>query len=205
MIVHKILDNVFATKSNIAVLRVISKVKIGLSGREIAKQAGVSAPSSLEALTAMENLNLVKRERGGRDHFFYLNRDHYIVDKIINPILNLERKFPDQIYSDIKKGLGKYSVSLILFGSTAREDEEIESDLDICVVFKDAISKRKLEELISDLRIELFKIYGVSFAPFYISKKDFTNRARLKKAPIIDIIKEGKIISGKSLRELING
>ena len=72
-------------------------------------------------------------------------------------------------------------------------------------MFKDAISKRKLEELISDLRMELFKIYGVSFAPFYISKKDFTNRARLKKAPIIDIIKEGKIISGKSLRELING
>lgn len=77
MIVHKILDSVFATRSNIAVLRVISKVKIGLSGREIAKQAVLSAPSSLKALTAMENLNLVKRERGGRDHFFYLNGKYY--------------------------------------------------------------------------------------------------------------------------------
>ncbi|HCY78072.1 MAG TPA: hypothetical protein DHV28_19370 [Ignavibacteriales bacterium] len=205
MKVHKILDAVFSTRSNIAVLRVISKVNIGLSGREIAKQAGMSAPSSLEALTAMENLNLVKRERGGRDHFFYLNREHYIVEKIISPILNVERKYPDQIYSDIKKGLGRYASSLILFGSTAREEEEIESDLDICVVFKDAISKRKLEKIISDLRIELFKKYGVSFAPYYISEKDFEKRARLKKSPVDDIIKEGKLISGKSIRDIING
>lgn len=205
MIVHKILDSVFATKSNIAVLRVISKVKIGLSGREIAKQAGISAPSSLEALTMMENLNLVKRERGGRDHFFYLNRDHFIVDKIINPILNTERKYLDQIFSEIKKSLGKNSISLILFGSTARGEEKIESDLDICVVFKDSKMQRKLEEIISDIRTELLKKYGVSFAPYYITEKEFSKRFKLGKSPVADIIREGRLISGKSIKELING
>lgn len=92
MIIHKVLDNVFATWSNIAVLRVISKVRIGLSGREIAKQSGMSAPSCLESLSSLENLNIVTRQRGGREHFFFLNREHYIVNKIIIPILNAENK-----------------------------------------------------------------------------------------------------------------
>ncbi len=70
MVIHKILDNVFATWSNIAVLRVLKEVKIGLSGREIAKQAGISAPTSLDALSSLENLNIVSRQRGGREHFF---------------------------------------------------------------------------------------------------------------------------------------
>lgn len=119
MIIHKVLDNVFATWSNIAVLRVISKVRIGLSGREIAKQSGMSAPSCLESLSSLENLNIVTRQRGGREHFFFLNREHYIVNKIIIPILNAENKFTTSIYTDIKAKLGKQTISLIVFGSTA--------------------------------------------------------------------------------------
>ena len=205
MIVHKILDTVFATWSNIAVLRVLSKVKIGLSGREIAKQANMSAPSSLEALSSLENLNIVTRQRGGREHFFFLNREHYIVKKIIIPALNSERKLAESIYIDIDKELGKYSSSLIVFGSTARREEDIESDLDICVVFEDAASKKKIEKIITDLSFSLNRKYGVSLAPFLISEKDFARRAKNKKSPVTDIIKEGRHISGKTIKELMGG
>ena len=205
MIVHKILDDVFSTWSNIAVLRVLNKVKIGLSGREIAKQAGMSAPSCLEALSSLENLNIVSRQRGGREHFFFLNRDHYLVDKIIIPNLNAEKKFTGSIYYDLKKWLGKYSSSLIVFGSTARGEEKIESDLDLCVVFGSAISKRKIEKTITNQSLPLFRKYGISLSPFYISEKDFAKRAGTKKSPVADIIEEGKVISGKTIRELING
>ena len=205
MIVYKILDNVFSTWSNIAVLRVLSKVKIGLSGREIAKQANMSAPSSLEALSTLENLNIVTRQRGGREHFFFLNREHYIVKKVIIPALSSERKFAESIYADIDRGLGKYSSSLIVFGSTARREEEIDSDLDLCIVFKDAASKKKIEKLITDLSYSLNKKYGVSLAPFHISELDFFRRAKNKKSPVADIIVEGLYISGKTIKELMGG
>jgi len=204
MIVHKILDSVFATWSNIAVLRVIAKVKIGLSGREIAKQAGMSASSCLETLTSLENLNLVTRQRGGREHFFYLNREHYIVKKVVIPNLNFEKKFPEVIYSDIKNELGEHSISLIIFGSTARAEERIESDLDICAVFTNAINKRRMENSMTTLNSLLFKKYGISVSPFYISEKEFRNRAKMKKEPVVDIVKEGKTISGKTIRELVH-
>lgn len=204
MIVHKILDDVFATWSNIAVLRVLNKVKIGLSGREIAKQSNMSAPSSLEALSSLENLNIVTRQRGGREHFFFLNREHYIVKKIIIPILSSEKKFVAAIYSDIKKGLSKHSSSLIVFGSTARIEEKIESDLDLCIIFESARERNIIEKAISEVNFSLFKKYGVSLSPFFISETEFKKRARNKKPPVSDIIREGIVISGKTIRKLLN-
>lgn len=204
MIVHKILDNVFATWSNIAVLRVLNKVKTGLSGREIAKQANMSAPSSLEALSSLENLNIVNRQRGGREHFFFLNREHYIVKKIIIPILSSEKKFAVTIYSDIEKVLGKHSSSLIVFGSTARNEEKIESDLDLCIVFNGTGEKSKGENTITEVNLSLFRKYGVSLSPFFISEKEFKKRAKIKKSPVSDIIRDGIVISGKSIRKLLN-
>jgi len=204
MIIHKILDNVFATWSNIAVLRVLNKVKTGLSGREIAKQANMSAPSSLEALSSLESLNIVTRQRGGREHFFFLNREHYVVKRIIIPILNSEKKFAESIYLDIDKELGNHSLSLIVFGSTARGEEKIESDLDLCIVFSNLKMKSRIEHSITDLNFSLFKKYGVSLSPFFISAAEFKERARTEKPPIADVIRYGKVISGKTIRRLLN-
>ena len=204
MVIYKVLDNVFSTRSNIAVLRVLKEVKIGLSGREIAKQAGLSAPSALETLSTLENLNIVSRQRGGREHFFFLNREHFLVKKIIVPNLNSEKKFVESLFADIKKGLGEYASSVILFGSSARREEKIESDLDICIVFRNLSAKKKLEKIITNLSFSLYKKHGVSLAPFYITENDFAKRAKTKTTPVTDIIKEGKLLSGKTINELLN-
>ena len=103
MVIHRVLDILFSTWSNIAVLRVLNEVKIGLSGREIAKQSGMSAPSCLEALSTLENLNIVSRQRGGRGHFFFLNREHFLVNKIVIPNLNLEKLFISSLLKNINK------------------------------------------------------------------------------------------------------
>ncbi len=205
MIIHKILDVVFATWSNIAVLRVLNEVKIGLSGREIAKQSGMSAPSCLEALSTLENLNIVSRQRGGREHFFFLNREHFLVNKIVTPNLNVEKLFILSLLGDIKLGLRKHSVSIILFGSAARGEEKVDSDLDVCIVFKNVTAKSELEKKITDLSFSLKKKYGVSLAPFYISERDFVKKARAKKSPVTNIIKDGKLLFGKTILKMIHG
>ncbi|WP_337873089.1 winged helix-turn-helix domain-containing protein [Ignavibacterium sp.] len=83
MILKKPLDYVFAIWSNIAILRVLSNVKTPLSAREIAKLSGMSAPSALQSLSSLENHNLIIRKRGGREHFFSLNRENYFIKKLL--------------------------------------------------------------------------------------------------------------------------
>ena len=203
MVIYKILDDVFSTWSNIAVLRVLNKVKIGLSGREIAKQAGMSAPSCLEALSSLENFNIVTRQRGGRDHFFNLNREHYLVEKIIVPILSQEIKFHVSLFKEIVKEYCNYSISIFLFGSVARREERIDSDLDVCIFYINSAAKKKIEAGITEYGFSLHKKYGVSIAPFFISEKDFIKRAKSMKPPIADVITEGKLLFGKSIKELL--
>lgn len=72
MVFHRVFDYVFSTWSHVAVLRALQDASQGLIGREIARLAGMNHRSCLNALTKLENLSIVLRQHGGRDHRFLL-------------------------------------------------------------------------------------------------------------------------------------
>ncbi|MCL5031044.1 MAG: nucleotidyltransferase domain-containing protein [Bacteroidetes bacterium] len=205
MILHNIFNEIFSSSSNVAVLREISKVQTGLSGREIAKLVGISPPTCLSILTQLENLSIVKRQRGGRDHLFTLNREHIIVKEIILNFLSFEDRYLNILTQDIKKYFSKYCISIFLFGSVARKEETIESDLDICFLINSIKSKEPLSDLISQKRSYYKRKYGVNLAPFFLTEKEFILRAKQNKPPVPDIIKESVLIYGKSWEIILNG
>lgn len=205
MVINNVLDRLFSTWSNIAVMRTLENYAVGISGREAARITGLTPKNCLITLTALEQLGVVIRIRGGREHLFTLNRDHFLVREVILPVLILEKKFTEFISDEIRRALKKNSISVFLFGSVARNEETIESDMDICIVYKNATSKSQIEEVVSALGIKLNKKFGVSLAPFYISKSEFIKRAKSKKSPIADVIKDGKHLCGKKIKELIDG
>ena len=205
MVLHNTFNEIFSSQSNIAVIREISKVQTGLSGREIAKLVGISPPTCLSILTQLENLSIVKRQRGGRDHLFTLNREHIIVKEIILNLISFEDKLLNILMQDIKKNFSKYCNSIFLFGSVARKEETIESDLDICFLINSIKSKEPLRDIISQKR-SYYKIkYGVNLAPFFLTEKEFILRAKHNKPPVPDIVKESILIYGKSWEIILNG
>lgn len=204
MIIHKPLNEIFSAYSNIAIIRELRYTKNGFSGREIAKRAGLSAPAAINSLSHLESLKIVNRQIGGRDHIFTFNISNYFVKTILLPILDAEGKFFDSIVKDIKKTLSKNTISVFLFGSVARKEESIQSDFDICIVISGLKDKKIVEEKVNVCRDELHNNYGISLAPFYISVKDFKQRAQLKKPPINEIVKEGILLFGQSIKELLN-
>ncbi|MBK9285079.1 MAG: nucleotidyltransferase domain-containing protein [Sphingobacteriaceae bacterium] len=205
MIVHKPLNIIFSAYSNIVVIRELRHTRNGFSGREIAKRGGLSAPAAINALTHLESLKIINRRIGGRDHLFTLNFSNYFVKKVLLPVLDAESQYFDLIVLKLKKILSKEAISVILYGSVARKEETVKSDVDICIVYPNLKNKSVLEKKIDICRDELYKNYGITLAPFNISLKEFQKRARLKKSPINDIIKEGIVLSGKSIKRLING
>ncbi len=205
MILHNIFNEIFSSPSHIAVLREISKVQTGLSGREIAKLVGISPPTCLSILTSLENLSLVKRQRGGRDHLFTLNREHIIVQETLFSLFSFEERLLNLILNDIKKNFSKYCTSIFLFGSVARKEEKVESDLDICFLINSIKSKEPLRDLIAQKHYYFKVKYGVNLAPFFLTEKEFILRAKHNKPPVPDIIKDSVLIFGKSWKIIING
>jgi predicted nucleotidyltransferase len=204
MIIHKPLNEIFSAYSNIVIMRELRYTKNGFSGREIAKRAGLSAPAAINSLSHLESLKIVNRQIGGRDHIFTLNFSNYFVKVILLPLLDAESKYYDSIVKEIKRTLAKFAVSVILFGSVARKEESVKSDFDICIVYSALKDKKIIEEKVNICRDELHNNYGIALAPFYISTKEFRQRAKLMKPPINEIVKEGILLFGQSIKELIH-
>lgn len=205
MIFHHVWDEVFSTWSHVAVLRALQDVASGASGREIARTAGMSHRACLQALTALESLSIVVRKRGGRDHFFSLNREHGLVSEGILPLLALERDFLGKLSQLIKQEMGNVCESLILFGSVARKEETVTSDIDLCIVLRETKDEKKILKQVHEFSPLLKRQFGANLSVFVISKSEFMKRARMKKPPVAEVTRDGIVISGSSLRELARG
>ncbi len=205
MIFNKTLSSIFSSSSHIAVLRALQYHKTGISGREIARLSGLSPKSALSALSSLENLKIVKRVIGGRDHLFTLNRENYLVKNGILPILQIENNYLPRLLSLIKQKLSKQCISIILYGSVARNDETPESDLDICFVLQNKKVQKNILSAIHDLQDRIFNEFGASLAPVYFTLDEFRKRASKNLPPVNSIIREGILISGKPIRIITRG
>ena len=201
MIINKVLDHIFSSQGTVKVLRVLKNSVVGLTGRQIASLAGITHQAAHNSLANLESLKLINRVIGGSSHLFTLNRNNFITKNVIESVFNSEIDYRDNIFSFIKKSLSKHSVSLILFGSVARKEESVESDLDLCIVYDKG--KKVLEKHLNTLQDNLYKEFGVTLAPFYISSQEFRKRAAAKKPPVNEILNEGIVISGMLIRDLL--
>ncbi len=204
MIFYHVLDEVFATWSHIAVLRVMQNSARGMTGREIARLSGMNHRSCLKALSALESLSIVIRIRGGRDHLFMLNHEHFLVKEGILPLMRTERNFTKELSALLKRSLARETASIVLFGSVARREEKNESDVDVCFVVKQSIEKEKVRNRIHKLLPLIRKRFGANLSPLLLTVAEFSKKARRGHPPVSSIMKEGIVLSGKKLSELKN-
>lgn len=204
MIINNVLNEIFSKRSNVSVLRILNKHLTGITGREVARLAGLSPKNCLISLTDLENLGVITRVRGGRDHHFTINRKNFLVKNSIIPLLKSESNYEESIYQMIINKMQPKCISVILFGSVARKEERISSDLDLCLVYDEKDSLEAIEDAMSELQAEFRKKFHITASPFYITESEFKLRSKKNRPPVTDIIKEGKLIFGKTINGLLN-
>ncbi|MBZ0179186.1 MAG: nucleotidyltransferase domain-containing protein [Melioribacteraceae bacterium] len=203
MIIHNVLNQLFSSPAAVSILRELSLRAKGATGRELARASGITHQAAHNTLSKLEQLNIINREHLGNAHYFIINRKHFLTKYIVESIFKSEQKYSALLFDKIKNTIGSYSVSVILFGSVARCEETVESDLDICIIYSS--NKKYLEDTISELREDLYIQFGVTLAPYYITKTDFIKKYKLNKTPVSEIVKEGKLISGTPINRIIHG
>jgi predicted nucleotidyltransferase len=195
MIVNRVFDEVFRTWSNVAVMRALLDTNNGFTGNEVARKSEMHPRSALKALTLLEGLGIVNRLRGGRDHIFTLNREHFIVQEAVIRLFDVESKFPQEIKKSLAAVLKNKVVCAVIFGSTARKEETTLSDLDICCTVKSSEELEPVRELLYSKVSILYKKYGIKLAPVFFTQDEFN---RKKNTQVIqNIISEGDIVLGK--------
>jgi predicted nucleotidyltransferase len=203
MIIYHILDEVFRNGSQVAVLRSLLDTNSGYTGNEVARLSGIHPLSALKALTVLEQLGIVHRQRGGRDHIFTLNRSHYLVQYVITPIYKAEQELLKEITRTIAALLKRSVLNATIFGSIAKRTETAMSDFDLCCVVKTESQKELVRNLLNSNSRELHQTFGIKVAPMLFTLREM--KAKSKTPLIRDIAAHGLNIVGKELKVLLHG
>ncbi len=119
------------------VLAVLLRSHVSLTGARVAALAERSETQVRVVLRRLEQQGLVEVERYGQSYSYLLNREHVLV-----PGLEQLHRAMETAEDVVRAAIAEWSLppaSLILFGSAARGDGDVDSDIDLLLVRDDSV------------------------------------------------------------------
>ena len=203
------IDDIVDSPSKLAILRVFaSREGLKATGREIAKLAGFSVPSTHESLKDLYERNVLVREIIGKQHIYSLNEDDRIVQKIIRPMFkaesNYKQEIGDLLLEEVKKaGIKSIIVSLMLYGSVEKKTAQEGSDIDVAVVVAKATDVDRVLEVFNSYIAERFKSFFGVHLDFYVkSATEFRELLQKNRPPVSTLMKAYSVLYGKEPLEV---
>lgn len=132
------LDAALATQGHVRVLRALDALPEGLavSVRDLARRAGLRHPRTSAVLADLRLQGLASVQRAGRADLYQLNREHLLYP-MVHRLFRDEEAGEAELVSVLRVGLApaaRHIKEAYIFGSVARAESEIASDIDLAVV-----------------------------------------------------------------------
>ena len=197
------LDCILGPRSQVGVLRVLFK-EDALSGREVARRAGLSPRAASLALSNLVAAGVIQRRQAGGSHFFSVNGHRHVVVSGLRPLFALEESLPSAIGDRIMEAVGRHKcVSVAIFGSFARSESVHGSDLDVLVLLDDSARVPRVRDLLDERAGKFHDSFGIRLSPYVVSAAEFAQRFKKDDRLIKAMVREARIIAGKPLAEVL--
>ena len=196
------LDWVFSTPSHIAVLRALRDSKEGMSGRAVARAAGINHQTCALALKRLEGFGLIQRQGSAQTQLLRLNFDHFLVHELLLPALRKERELMAQIRAEILDQIGKRALGARLFGSAARGDARPGSDIDLLLIVQ-AEQKAKIVNAARQFSSSFTKKFGIRLSPIVLTLREAKNRIQTADQLLRNILADGIDVGVKDIHEVL--
>jgi predicted transcriptional regulator len=185
------------------VLRVLASSELGLTGREVATRSNRRSHSGvLKVLDRLSEQGLVKRVELNRTHLYSMNREH-----LAAPAVEILMGMRNSLIDRMRTLSSEWRVSathLSLFGSAARGDGDVESDIDLFAVRVDSLADTDplWRGQVEDLRTSAERWTGNSTSVIEVSDTRLAQLAA-EGAPVLgELLRDGVLLAGRSLRTL---
>ncbi len=197
MLLHRYLEEVLGNKVGITLLRTMINYQGKIfTVRGLAEEAKVTPNEAALTIHDLERLGIIKIQPIGRAYQLELNKKSYILNKIIEPIIESEKNTLVELLAILKKHLdSKKIITAVIFGSVVKGQEKIDSDMDLLVVSND---RDHVIAQISKAIEQIFSIFHGSISPIVFTEKEF--KAKQKESLIRSIIDNHILICGKSIK-----
>ena len=173
------------------ILGVLEKARKPMSTTAISKRCeAVPRISAHKSLTRLTQHGILKQEMLGNTYFYEINRKHVLYEAI-REILQAPKSLFDSIASDISQW-NSPPLAVYLFGSAARNQMTVESDIDILFLFEhDDSNKEDCLDSVYSLCEEITEKTGNTTNPVIFTQEEVKNTPFFR-----DILNEGVCIFG---------
>lgn len=183
-------------------LAVLAGADSPFTGRQLARLAGVSSEGARQALARLVAQGIVLREQAGSAQMYLLNREHLAAPAVL-ALTGLRAELLNRL-RHVLKGWNPAPAYVALFGSVARGEERVDSDLDICIVRADGVAEGDpiWAAQIADLERVVTRWTGNDTRVLELGAPDATGSAG--DSVIDDILRDGVPLAGdvSALRQL---
>lgn len=179
-------------------LRVVARAGTELTGRQIARLAGAGTPANIRlSLLRLVDIGLVTSVPAPHAVMYSANRGH-ILWPAVEIAMNARHELNRRIASYAETS-GFEGVTVALYGSVARGDSTQGSDVDLLVVFPDAVASDSRDEFVTGLR-DSVQLWTGNDTQVYDLTESALARQRDENDPIVDSwTADGLIVFGNSV------
>jgi DNA-binding transcriptional ArsR family regulator len=198
------LDDLFRTATRVKILRLlVHNPEMIFTGREIARNIGVASSNVSRALSALEKVGVLRSMAKGRALLYRLNTRHILCERLLRDLFKEELSTLHDVTSEIPLNWPRDMRSLICYGSVARGEEQVSSDVDLCFVIRGPSSRAHVVRRLEEAQTEFYLRTGNRFSPYVISASTFAARYRRGDPLIRKIASEGWVLRGDSIGDLM--
>lgn len=196
------LDEVLGSKLKIRIIRTLFESGRPMTGMRLAQAAGYSHTQTYKALDDLEMLGVITKDYAGASHIYSINPRSYIINEMLIPALIAEKKILSSLVSRFYDRIGEDLVSITLYGSVARRQDEPGSDIDLILVVRDTADLESLEDLAAEVSLDAALEFGGPVSAFVVSESEYHHRLSEARAMWADIKSEGRTITRKDREAL---
>lgn len=197
------LDEILGRRSKVALLRYLVNSGRETTGRELARSVGLDHKTCHDALRDLDRNDIVRRRRVGRAWFYQLNRGFPIIKDVLEPMFTWERELPDRFARDLRKEFGRDALSIFLFGSTAKQTDVAESDIDLLIVARDRAGIRALDQKQDGASSRLLDKYSRVPMWGFMDVQEFQTKFKNGDPFLSEILRSGRHLAGLRVEELL--